>query len=362
MSLSRSRTGRRQIAIPMTTKPRECRWVRRYAARLGLLFFLVGHQFAIAEDTKVPVRPVQSISLNSTPAPIRSSADGKGIIVVVGTEAILYDRSLAKVSRLHSSEALIAEIAVAKEKDVIAYGESDLEHAGRITVKRMSGKEPARSFDLGNQEQIGSLALSPDGTRLIAAIRNRSPERFTARCWDLRTGRETELPEDVVTGVSAVCLSADGKEAFFGYEDGGITRVSLSDFKAAQHCQAHEALVRRIDVSPDSRTVVSIGSDASVQLRNFKTLEREHSYELSQRPASICISPDSEKIAVARLDGRVDIISRSEAKCIGHIDGAHDRYVWAVQFFGDGKKFLATGGGNDNCLRLWAIADMLEKK
>jgi WD40 repeat protein len=153
---------------------------------------------------------------------------------------------------------------------------------------------------------VGSVAFSPDGTRLAAVSTYRS-----ARIWDRATGEKLlEVRHD--NWVTQVAFSPDGTKLATGSED-----------KSA-----------RIWDTATGQKLLEVHHDAGVW--------------------PVAFSPDGTKLATGSLDKSARIWDTATG--IELLEVHHDSLVRAVAFSPDGTK-LATGS-DDKSAQIWSIPEL----
>jgi WD40 repeat protein len=118
---------------------------------------------------------------------------------------------------------------------------------------------------------VNSLALTPDGkTAIIGGTDDRfnAPDKISIRLINLETGTETSNIKSLKLPVNTLALSRDGKLLAIGegnYPPPG-NAIRVIDLKTGAELFAkektHTSRVRAVALTPDSKYVVSTGSDA----------------------------------------------------------------------------------------------------
>jgi len=151
----------------------------------------------------------------------------------------------------------------------------------------------------GHQAQVGSLAWSPDGTRLVSGSADGS-----ARVWQVSSGEPLVSYRGHQGRVYSVAWSPDGRWIASGGED---TTVHLwePDGTPLLMYQGHSAWIRRaLAWSPDSRLVASGGWDRTVQVWEAASGERLLTYRGHRSSVhGVAWSPDGRSIISVELEG-----------------------------------------------------------
>jgi WD40 repeat protein/DNA-binding SARP family transcriptional activator len=194
-----------------------------------------------------------------------------------------------------------------------------------------------------------SSGISPDGGTL--AIEDTDGG---LRVLDLATGRMRTLAApggpDSHEGVGS--FSPDGRTlATFG--DDGI--VNLWDVRRGvkiETLKGHSGEGSSQVFSPDGATLYTAGGDSTVMIWDVAGDRRLGSpFRTGLRPIpedafppAFALSPDGGTLAVARLDGRVDLIDAETLRRIGGFKAFDDTIANAIEYSPDGGRLAVAGG------------------
>ncbi len=187
---------------------------------------------------------------------------------------------------------------------------------------------------LGKGILSGSIAYSPDGTRLAVAS--------TIGIWlyDTATHQEVALPTEHAFWVDDVAFSPDGQTIASASSD----HVRLWDAYTGEHKQTLKGQNRVSDVafSPDGQTIAaSTSQDGAILLWDVHT--DKHKQTLKGHTSgvwSVAFSPDGQTIASASSDRTVRLWDAHTGEHKQTLKGQH--LVWSVAFSPDGKTIAST--------------------
>ncbi len=164
----------------------------------------------------------------------------------------------------------------------------------------------------GHADGVGDCAISPDGTFVVSASRDR-----TIRIWDAATGAER------------------------------ATLVGHTDWVFA--CA----------VSPDNSLVVSGGGDGTVRIWDASTgAECRTLAGRFGRVYGCAVSPDGKTLVSANENGTLTVWDATSGAELATLSG-HADWVNACAFLPDGRTVVSAS--NDNHLKLWDVATGTER-
>jgi WD40 repeat protein/serine/threonine protein kinase len=124
----------------------------------------------------------------------------------------------------------------------------------------------------GHEQFVVAAALSADGRLALSGARDvfleegRSRPDWSVRLWDAERGVELRCNPDVVGGVWAVALSADGRRALAAGQDGSVLLLDPATGRILWRFQGHRSPVATVAFSADAAFALSGGADGTVRL------------------------------------------------------------------------------------------------
>jgi WD40 repeat protein/DNA-binding SARP family transcriptional activator len=234
---------------------------------------------------------------------------------------------------------------------------------GRLLVSsdRATYAVDAKTLRVVRRYPVGALTngMSADGSALAL-----EDVEGSLRLLDLRSGRLRTLA-GAAAGVEASRLI--GEDASFGIgalsSDGrtlatwdNSEKVIIWDVRAGVPTETFEGHARDAGIqvfSPDGRTLYTAGDDSRVIIwdvagdrrlgRPFRTgfvYEGEEVF-----PPPFAISPDGRALAIARLDGRVDLIDAETLRRTESFEAFDGRSAVAIDYAPDGRRLAVAGVG-----------------
>jgi WD40 repeat protein len=207
----------------------------------------------------------------------------------------------------------------------------------------------------GHEDQVYSLAFSPDGRRLATGSKDR-----TIRVWDVTTGRTAAVLRGHDDGVCQVVFSPDGQSLASTDHAEGAVRLWHLDGRPPAVLPGRFLYNSGLTFSPDGQVLGCCGEGDTVCLWDATTgapwhVLRHH----SGRSESIAFSPDGKQLVGASSDGNLTVWDVATGK---------RRLTWkahsaqaTVAFSPDGKYIASGGDYPDNRVCLWDAATGGEK-
>jgi len=223
-------------------------------------------------------------------------------------------------------------------------------------------KQPLLQLDSGGHTaSINDVAFTPDGRYLVSASDDK-----TIRVWDWKTGKTVRfLRGSMAKGdegkIYAMALSPDGKWlAVGGWMDKSTARIPccgdirLYDFHSGDLkalLKGHRSTVQALAFSPDSKKLVSGGSDRSAIIWHVATQKPLHTLKgHSGAIYALAFSADNQRVVTGSFDHDLRLWQVADGKLLTIMKG-HTNKVQALAVSPTGD--LIASGGDDRSIRLW---------
>jgi WD40 repeat protein len=244
----------------------------------------------------------------------------------------------------------VAGVAFVPNRPLIFAGMSD----GFLRVWRTDDfEEIAQLF--GHRNQIMSLAISSDGSRIASASRDQ-----TMRVWDGRTFEELGLCEHE-DEVKSVAFSPDGSLIASGSDDRTVWIWNARSLKKVTRLAGHKGYVTSVAFFPDGTRIASASTDCTVRMWDARTYEPLPGIQCSRVVFAIAISPDSLRLALTEYTSGTegilhvfDILTLAEQAQVSISQGL--ALPWVIAFSPGGD--LIASGTASGAIQVWDASNL----
>ncbi len=225
-----------------------------------------------------------------------------------------------------------------------------------LTTFRSAGTEPSvvyRDPESGKSEGIGIvfpilkrasvMTVSKDGRSVFACWINGTA---LVRRYDHFLTTSTSVQIRLFDRPTAGAFSADGKTLLTGSSSGKLSLHKLDGETMrtdSTRKDAHDGKVTCVAAMTDGAKFVTAGEDGAVYLwKSFTKSDRWRYAKLvgdDSDVLSLAVSPNGERIAVGRSNGKVELFSADNNQLI-HTYNQHESAVTSIEYFPNSKYFL----------------------
>jgi len=206
---------------------------------------------------------------------------------------------------------------------------------------------------LGHGGWVASIAISPDGNRIISGSGDK-----TIKVWDAETGDELMTLRGHKEGVTSVAFSPDGKRIISGSGDKTIKIWDAATGVELITLRGHGRSINLVAFSPDGKCIVSASADNTIKVwdaANGTELMTLRGHRL--RVSSVAFSPDGKRIASSSADHTIriwDAATGAELMTLRGHDYRGAGSIWTIAFSPDGKRLIS--GSSDRTIKVWDSA------
>ena len=268
---------------------------------------------------------------------IAISSDGNSVLSgSFDTAAIrwsLKTESAEQVLRFHADA--VNAVAFLRDGRMATAGADE-----KVAIWTPGRREPDEVFE-GHRAPIVSLAISPDGARLVSASWD-----HTVRVWSLGDGAQQVL-EGHTQNVNGVAFMPDGQSLVSVGYDRELRIWPLAG--GTPNVVTLGSPLNAVAIAPDGE-IITGGADGRLRFLTSEAGETDEAQAASTPIVALAISTDGRLIAAAGIGGSVAVIDR-RARSIARTLGVPGSPVWSVAFLPDNTTLLT--GGADGKIRRW---------
>lgn len=300
-----------------------------------------------APQKPVVVRLLQRLKGHKTPVYAVAFSPDSGQIVssAFDNEIYWWDEATANpVRRTKVETGVISTLRAFTLDRVVAAGSAE----SQVTVVRLEG-EKVDSFRATNEEWVGCLAISADGSTLAAGSLHR-----TLSVTNTSDGGSVYRRDGHGDAVTAVAWSNDGRLLATGSADATIKLWNARTGELITTIRRVRGTVTALSFSSDGGFLAAAGVDLSIRVFRLSDAELiKMMYGHTKVIESLAFHPNNWLFASGSRDGTVGLWNA--AKGIGNVRiEVSSRPVSCVAFSQDGTRLAA--GGQDKLVRLWEVA------
>jgi WD40 repeat protein len=254
----------------------------------------------------------------------------------------IWDAATGQVLRVF--EGQVGSVAISPDGARVLTGSAD-----KLKLWEMATARLLQSFE-GHSLFVTSVAFSPDGARVLSGSNDK-----TIKLWDEVTGNllrtfEGHTGKAVYEGVESVAFSPDGKQILSGGTDSTMRLWDAASGKLLR-TTPHPNYVYSVAFSRDGTQALSGSWDNMARLWDIATGRLLRTFAgHSNYVSSAIFSPDGTRVLTASYDKTMRLWDVATGRLLRIFEG-HSEYVSSVAFSPDGTRVLSASG--DYTVKLW---------
>jgi WD40 repeat protein len=203
----------------------------------------------------------------------------------------------------------------------------------------------------GQSGIVKSVAVSPDGTRIVAVYDRWGAPVPTPQVWDRKTGRVVGVLQGHPDGVLGVAYRPDGKQLATAGRDRTVRLWNAQTYEPSAVWRGHTVELNSVAYSADGRLLVSTSNDKTLRLWDVATGDcravlRGHTDDVF----AAVFHPDGTRIASTGRDRFLRFWDVATGEEVARFPG-HTSWIFSLAFSPDGTTLVS--GSGDATVRLW---------
>jgi len=250
--------------------------------------------------------------------------------------------------------------------------------ADRVSIlwEVATGREVRRL--IGHKGEIRSVAFSPDGHWILTGAGGVTSfysadiytKDYTARLWDIATGKEIQRFEGHTERINGVAFTKDGRSAITVSDDATIRLWNVTDGKEIRRFANQAGAVSSVSISPDGRYILTgdgelpDGSDSSRRLYTARLWEVETGKEVKRFAGhdkgigSVAFSNDGQIVITSDRSPYIPGLDRNYIVRLWDVSSGRKLQTFTgfgpVAFSSDNRQILR-GGLEDEAATVWQL-------
>jgi cytochrome c len=200
---------------------------------------------------------------------------------------------------------------------------------------------------VGHGGMVRSVAISPDGTRVLTASFD-----YTARLWDFVEQTELGVLEEHDAPVNAGVFLPDGRRVLTASDDGSLILWDVTTFKMLRRFTGHGAKVMAVAASPDGRLAASGSWDKTLRLWDIANGAELRVIPQPTAINAVAFTPAGDAVLTGGHDGILRLWDTESGRFLFQLNG-HDWGVTQIVLSPDGR--MALSSGTDAKVKLWDV-------
>jgi WD40 repeat protein/energy-coupling factor transporter ATP-binding protein EcfA2 len=197
---------------------------------------------------------------------------------------------------------------------------------------------------LSGHGPINSVSFNPDGTKIVAAFGDRK-----VRLWNLKNGKEMNIPNDDGELVNTVCFSPRGTYLVMGSANGVVKLYDASSGKKGRHFRSRGGSINAIAFDDKESFIFTASNSGLIGKWNIENGEELGSVQ-SLPMDHATFSHDCLRLVIVSTDRIVGVIDVASGNELLRLVGQKND-VNTASFSSDGKRIITAS--DDKTVRVW---------
>ena len=251
-------------------------------------------------------------------------------------------------------EGTVRAVTFANKADMVYSSSSD----GKVYRWTLASTEktPTLIYDMSDKNMVFRVLVPiAGGSRLVTTGEASTYSSRRIHIIDARNGGAIKILTAPTQFVYDLAVTSDEKEFISVGRDRRIYRGSLTTDGEYSAIGRSEALVHKISLSPDDKTLATVDASGKVILWDIRTGKKRVIYQASTSMHAVCFSHSGKFLALGDASG--EIILWDMEKNVPYTDlSAHSTQVQDIRFSMDDR--LMASAGWDKTVKVWDIENI----
>jgi TIR domain/WD domain, G-beta repeat len=206
-----------------------------------------------------------------------------------------------------------------------------------------------RWTNLLTDDRINDFVITPDSTKVVAALRSK-----TAMVFYIRSGNRIADLSGHTGSVNSVCICGNGTRIVTASSDNTLRVWSAHDFGLIGVLSGHHGSVSKVVRGTSEREVVSISEDKTIRVWDVPDAKQSLAIEIDSPAKALDLVPGSGTVISGHRNGEISIWSLKDGERKRRFSETHDSEVQSVKASPDG--LFGVSSAEDHILRVWNFA------
>jgi WD40 repeat protein len=216
---------------------------------------------------------------------------------------------------------------------------------GSIDIRDLASGERVRRLEPDSDQNVVAVAADSEIMRVVSG-----GDDGSLTVWEISSGRVVRKLEGHHGEVTAIATACN--EIISGSHDGCVTVWDVLSGRLLCTLEGHVGEVTAVAATFDGARIVSSSDDGTIRVWDRARGQLEYAVEGQAMGMPVAVTPDGSRIVGGREDGTIRIWGLSSGQILRTLEG-HAGRVNAIAITPDGSGIVS--GGADDTVRVWGL-------